>query len=61
MVCRAADDGHFGLNAALLFLYATMAEISGVLTGSLEPRTLDAFRDSISTARRICAGAFVGQ
>jgi hypothetical protein len=47
------------LGGAALFLYATLAEITGVLTGS-EPHTLDASAIRL-TARRICAGAFVGQ
>jgi len=45
------------LGGAALLLYATLAEITGLLTGS-EPRTLDASAIRL-TARRICAGAFV--
>jgi hypothetical protein len=45
------------LGGAALFLYATLAEITGLLTGS-EPRTLDASAIRL-TARRICGGAFV--
>jgi hypothetical protein len=47
------------LGGAALFLYATLAEITGLLTGS-QPRPLDASAIRL-TARRICAGPFVRQ
>jgi hypothetical protein len=44
------------LGGAALFLYATLAEITGLLTGT-EPRAIDPSAIRMR-ARRVCAGAF---